>query len=129
MNKQTPGPLYLNGSLICAALNHTRALTENISVTLAEVNGPNRVDLIPEREANKELLAASYNAFDKAGRELGVDAAELARTIDLAEVIRYALDYAQLHTDAHDRKDVGRFDQVQVARHVVARVKKLMGVE
>ncbi len=45
-----------------------------------------------ERELAHDLalLAASYSAFDKAGRELGVDATELAKTIDLAALIRAA---------------------------------------
>lgn len=38
-------------------------------------------------ERNARLLATSYTAFDKAGRALGVDAAELAEQIDLPALI------------------------------------------
>lgn len=37
--------------------------------------------------ANAQLLAAAYTAFDKAGRELGIDATKLANNIDLAAMI------------------------------------------
>ncbi len=43
---------------------------------------------------NARLLAAGYNAFDRAGRELGIDAAALAGKIDLARLIRAARDLA-----------------------------------
>jgi hypothetical protein len=36
------------------------------------------------------LLASAYSAFDRAGRTLGIDAAELAERIDLATVLRWA---------------------------------------
>jgi hypothetical protein len=38
-------------------------------------------------KADANLLAAAYNAFDKAGRELGVDAATLAAQIDIAAIL------------------------------------------
>lgn len=86
----------------------------------------------PERlaqiKSDAALFVASYTAFDQAGRELGIDAAELARTIPLAEVIRYALDYAQLHTTAHDRRDVGRPDQVDAARVTLAKLADALKV-
>lgn len=41
-----------------------------------------------ESDANGRLLAAAYTAFDKAGRALGVDAATLAESIDLAGLRR-----------------------------------------
>lgn len=45
--------------------------------------------------ANARLLAASFNAFDKAGRELGIDAATLAEGLDLAAFIRAAREAEQ----------------------------------
>ncbi len=47
-----------------------------------------------EREtqlASRHLLASAYTAFDKAGRALGVDAAQLAEQIDLAACVEFAL--------------------------------------
>jgi hypothetical protein len=41
-------------------------------------------------EENRHLIAASYNAFDKAGRELGIDATELASKLDIARLMRAA---------------------------------------
>ncbi len=40
------------------------------------------------------LLAASYTSYDKAGRELGVDATKLAQTVDLAGLIKIAQNVA-----------------------------------
>ena len=47
-------------------------------------------DLNPHPDAMRthELLAAAYNSFERAGRELDRDPLELARTIDLATVYR-----------------------------------------
>ncbi len=44
-----------------------------------------------EERAALKLFAASFNAFDKAGRALGVDAAELAQAVDVAALIRAAV--------------------------------------
>lgn len=43
-----------------------------------------------ECEANARLIPAALNAFDKAGRELEIDAAELAERIDLSALIKAA---------------------------------------
>jgi len=55
--------------------------------TIAEVYGPNAIARKSEKHANKHLIAASYTAFDKAGRELGIDAAALAQTLDIEALI------------------------------------------
>lgn len=86
-------------------------------------------DLATIRDEDAALLAAAYTAFDEAGRKLGVDAATLARSVDLAEVFRYALDYAQLHTAAHVKQDVGRVDQIQAARTTLAPLAGLMNLD
>ncbi len=56
-----------------------------------------------ECEANARLVPAALNAFDKAGRTLGVDAAELAERVDLAALIhaaRHALAYLDTQPNA-----------------------------
>ncbi len=73
--------------------------------------------------ASHALLVAAYTAYDKAGRELGIDATALAQSVDLAEVIRYALDYSLLYTGA----ETGRTDQVQAAQHALSKLAELMG--
>lgn len=82
VNRQTPGPisptLFASG---CDELPGFR---------VADVVGPKGPDGEPERLANRRLLAAGFNSFDRAGRELGVDAAVLAETIDLVTLWRTA---------------------------------------
>lgn len=86
MNAQTLGPaIHARNGFITAGLRD-----DDLPQVIAEVNGPNRLDRIPERDANRALVAASFTAFDRAGRELGIDAAELARAVDLAALIRGA---------------------------------------
>jgi hypothetical protein len=86
-NCQTPGPLgVLKSNLVSLAFG----------VEVAEVNGPNRADKTEEKQANRRLLAASYNLLDRAGRELGIDAAELAKGLDLAALIRAAQDLRRM---------------------------------
>lgn len=80
MNKHTPGPARFFGG----------ELDSPDGTIIAQVTGPNRLDRREEKEANKLLLQNAFNAFDKAGRELGIDAAELAGSIDLAQLIRCA---------------------------------------
>jgi hypothetical protein len=62
-----------------------------------------------ECEANARLIPAALNAFDKAGRALGVDAAELAERIDLAALIT-AL-------QAVNARINGEFDHPALAAH------------
>ncbi len=77
MNDQSPGPvLWLHDVLFDIDDN---ALAESV-----EPLGTGT------EEANQRLLAAAYTAFDKAGRELGVDAVKLAETIDLAQLAKWA---------------------------------------
>lgn len=72
INQQTRGPL-----VACDHYLHARE-KKFVAVSGGDEN---------QKEANARLLAASYNAFDKAARELGVDATELAERIDLAALI------------------------------------------
>jgi len=106
INAQTPGPIAPGQNLpVTASLAPCFNLRGEPNPFLEE--------RCKDEDANARLLRAGFNAFDKAGRELGIDAATLAERIDLAEVIRYALDYATLHT-AKDG-DCGRLDQVKQA--------------
>ena len=83
INQQTPGPAWVDDDN-CVATGGGDDYR-----TIAEVFRPNRRDLISIKNANARLLAAAYTAFDKAGRDLGVDAAELAHRIDLAGLIHF----------------------------------------
>ena len=78
INQQTGGELVidsLNGHIMAGGL--TIAATYDL-----------RHDSTGEEErANRRLLAASYSAFDKAGRELGIDAVKLAQ-LDLVAMVR-----------------------------------------
>jgi hypothetical protein len=95
INAQTPGPLALShqmpdgfslaheiapncGKLVCVATVH--------NVGGWPFNGHGLDD--EKARANLRLLAAGYNAFDRAARALGVDASELAERLDLAALIR-----------------------------------------
>lgn len=53
------------------------------------------------------LLAAAYTSYDKAGRELGIDATELAQSVDLAALIRM-VKTARCNPDT--RADMGPLD-------------------
>lgn len=80
MNTQTPGPLTtktLHGFVRGYYVMHN-------GLTLATVGAPNDNG---DPVANARLLASAYSAFDRAGRELGIDAAELAERIDLAKLL------------------------------------------
>jgi hypothetical protein len=119
MNQQTKGPLHVN-------IYGQSPNRETLDIgPLGHVDGIATV----KKPEDAALLAASYTAFDAAGRELGIDAAELALSIDLAEVIRYALDYALLNSERHKANYVGRPDQVQAARGSLAKVAELMQVK
>ncbi len=124
MNHQSPGPLAVHGSTV-DALHYLHGANR-----VCDLTKPSGFYRSPrETEANAALLAASFNSFDEAGRALGVDATELAKSLDLASVIRYALDYAQLNTTAHDLKNVGRIDQTDHARRTLAPLAELMQVK
>lgn len=131
MNAQTPGPLTPrrshedhDGPLFDLEPGETRPITRLYSGRVSVVSCH---DLATIRDEDAALLANAYTAFDHAGRELGVDAAELAASVDLAEVIRYALDYAQLHTARPG--DVGRTDQTKSARMTLAPLAALLKVD
>ena len=82
MNKQTPGPVIVGKRSVKWGGQPIKAAQDYIATT-----NPGLL----AAEANAALLAASYSSFDKAGRELGVDATKLARFVDIAELIRAAL--------------------------------------
>lgn len=70
----------------------------------------------PATPRTQRLLAAEADklkveAFDKAARELGVDAAELARSLDLAALIRAA------HAVVMCADNVGCSDDLTVTSH------------
>ncbi len=78
INAQLPGPIAANLSDI-GPLVDIRTADSSRQVAECMVG--------PETAA---LMAAAYSAFDRAGRSLGVDATELARSVDLAALIRSA---------------------------------------
>lgn len=78
INQQTPGPcIARNGHLVIdgAAIAHCR---------------DHHGDLEANAGPNAALFAAAYTSFDHAARELGVDAVELAESLDLAALVRLA---------------------------------------
>lgn len=78
LNPQTPGPLV--------ALSSSTIDAQAKSAWIATIK---ERDSDGERAANQALLMASYNAFDKAGRTLGVSAEQLAQSLDVVRVIRF----------------------------------------
>lgn len=89
INSHTPGPFRHEGTEL---LDVGDVLSVPHAVIRSE--GERWVALVEatdaECEANARLIPAALNAFDKAGRTLGVDAAELAESLDLAALIRAA---------------------------------------
>lgn len=80
INQQTPGPcIARNGHLVIdgAAIAHCR---------------DHHGDLEANAGPNAALFAAAYTSFDRAARKLGVDAVELAESLDLAALVRSAQD-------------------------------------
>lgn len=102
MNTHTPGPLHIG-------LRPGPFLYGPKGEQVADLRSP--APLLPHEEtrANMALLRNSYNAFDKAARKLGIDAGELAETIDLAALIKAArevideLDHDTLGADTSAR--------------------------
>lgn len=78
INQQTPGPLMVGRRRFSHEGQPLNADGEQVAYTLPHLLAS---------EANAALLAASYTAFDRAARELGVDAVELAESLDLAAII------------------------------------------
>ncbi len=91
INQQTPGAdlkIETRGNEIRLFVNNT---------TISVAGGSNQTP-------NARLLASAYQSFDKAGRELGIDASALAESIDLAELLRM-VKVARYNPDA--RADMG----------------------
>jgi hypothetical protein len=113
MNTQTPGPLevasFVNGHFAIGTRD-----CEPVAKVLRLPSDNGIRD--PETEANARLLTAGYNAFDKAGRALGVDATELAEAIDLAALVTAA------------REVIGELDHDTLGAGTSARVLKLDGL-
>lgn len=105
-NSQTPGPLNAVSLDREPRIYAPIPSRGNYAVADVHVNDWDQQNPIISRdqaEANARLLAASFNAFDKAGRTLGVDAAELAERVDLAALIhaaRHALAYLDTQPNA-----------------------------
>lgn len=96
MNAQTPGPIIACPSgPVMQGYSQPLAIAQQgtpnlVAGVFGDVKGGQSV-----AEANAELLAASYSAFDRAGRELGMDAVELARSLDLVALIQSHRDTLQ----------------------------------
>ena len=106
MNHQTPGPIVAVKHYL-----HVPALPSpgyEQGACLASIGN------VTNREGDARLLAASYTAFDKAGRALGVDAAELAESIDFAELIRAFLLLSGEVTVANEEGRKPRFSLVEL---------------
>lgn len=77
INQQTPGPAVANDDYILIGVEECPRWP---SGEFANLSGANRTN-------NARLFAAGYTAFDRAGRALGIDAAELAERIDITELV------------------------------------------
>ncbi len=79
-NAQTPGPIAPDtedGTLIRDENGRGSVVSQGSEWHGSSVEGI----------ANARLLASAYTCFDKAGRDLGIDASVLAESIDLAGLI------------------------------------------
>lgn len=103
INQQTPGPVEVgmrgghNANGIYARDGGKGKDARYWDGSIATVYGMPQNTSVEEMEtlpqyaqglATARLLAASYTAFDKAGRELGIDASALAKGINLTEMIK-----------------------------------------
>lgn len=94
MNAQPPGPLSIVGDLT----PQLRAPLPGGSRVLANV-------IARGTDPETRLLAAAYTMADRAGRVLGVDAADLCAKLDLAALIKAAqtaVDVLEQGTDWRD---------------------------
>lgn len=82
INQHTPGPLSLDVEVLGT---NWAVTTEGHPVFAAARGAPERRKPM---EANRDLMIAAYNAFDKAARELGVDTTELAEKIDILSLLK-----------------------------------------
>ena len=105
INSQTPGPLFNRQAP--PQFPHSRNLETKMGDRVALVDPKpfwdTGLDGGTRHDTNARLLAASYTLLDRAGRELGIDAAELAEKLDLAALIRAAL-AARLKLDDCDER-------------------------
>lgn len=87
INQQTPGPMVTHD--LGLPVGVIQVHTANRQTVVATVHYHAGSDNTPEdAKPNAALLAASYTLLDRAARKLGVDAVELAESIDLAALIR-----------------------------------------
>ncbi len=85
LNAQDAGPLHVGHERTdCLYAPDGQAVFETL---LNDWNTENPRITRAQRAANARLGAAAYSAFDKAGRELGVDATELATALNILRVI------------------------------------------
>ena len=108
-NIQLPGTLVL---LENGGINPSQAAEEKLAKVWLSNPATRRRD--PAYVRSAALMVAAYNMVDRAARELGVDAVELATGLDLAEALRYSADYANLPS-----VNVGRPDQVAAAQRLL----------
>lgn len=101
INQQTLGPILLDSSETLTAQTTPQRW-------IATVKAHRNVN---EQVATGKLLASAYSAFDKAGRELGIDASALAQSIDLAALIRDARDMQRMLEGSLPRRP-GRLDTI-----------------
>lgn len=88
INQQTAGPVrWIGTSGRPKTIAYLESLNPGDADTYLAFVEPGSL-----KPANATLLAASYTSYDKAGRELGVDATALAQSVDLAALIRAAQD-------------------------------------
>lgn len=86
MNAQTPGPLAVRQTGIGFPYLTVGIGARESIVCQTYVQQPEPQAV----HANARLLASAYTAFDRAGRALHCDAAELAASLDLVTLIRAA---------------------------------------
>lgn len=104
MNAQTPGPITIRstpgGEELLDQHDCTVALVPRYGSAIVPAG---YVAPWHRAQSNADLLGAAYLAFDRAGRELGVDATEFAKSLDLVGLIRGAI-----RTVAHPGSDGAR---------------------
>lgn len=91
LNHQAGGPLILGA--IGEIFYDVTEGSESRAVILAKIDlafPPRNHDPVWHKSRQTGLLLTeAYNCFDTAGRELGVDAVELAKKLDLAKLLRF----------------------------------------
>ena len=87
INAQTEGPLAYS-TYLASHLFYGPASRCYVVMDTPQPHGMSE----EEWNANRRLHLAARNVFDRAGRELGIDAAELAEKLDLVALIRAAID-------------------------------------